>query len=64
VLPPAVACRVAVEAGIVQGWHQFIGPRGLFVGMKTFGASAPYEKIYAERGITAEAVVAAARAQG
>jgi len=64
VLPPAVACRVAVEAGIAQGWHQFIGPRGLFVGMKTFGASAPYEKIYAERGITAEAVVAAVMAQG
>jgi transketolase len=57
VLPPAVTVRVAVEAGIAQGWAEWIGQHGGFVGMSTFGASAPYEKIYAERGITAEAVV-------
>jgi transketolase len=61
VLPPSVTNRVAVEAGIVQGWHQFIGNPGKFIGLSTFGASAPYEKIYAERGITAEAIVKAVR---
>jgi transketolase len=57
VLPPEVTCRVAVEAGVSLGWAEFIGPRGAFVGLSTFGASAPYEKIFAERGLTVEAVV-------
>ena len=51
--------RVAVEAGVRQGWDRFIGEDGLFVGMNSFGASAPYERLYAEFGITAEAVAAA-----
>ena len=55
--------RVAVEAGVRQGWDRFIGPDGLFVGMKGFGASAPYERLYKEFGITADAVVEAAKAQ-
>ena len=53
--------RIAVEAGVRQGWDRFIGEDGLFVGMTGFGASAPYERLYAEFGITAEAVVEAAR---
>ncbi|MFT4253135.1 MAG: transketolase [Caulobacter sp.] len=52
--------RVAVEAGIRQGWERFIGEDGKFVGMTGFGASAPFERLYKEFGITAEAVVAAA----
>ncbi|HUJ74147.1 MAG TPA: transketolase C-terminal domain-containing protein, partial [bacterium] len=63
VLPPSVACRVAVEAGVRLGWDQFIGPGGAFVGLSTFGDSAPYEQIYKERGITAEAVVGAVQAR-
>ena len=55
--------RVAVEAGVRQGWDRFIGQDGAFVGMKGFGASAPYERLYKEFGITAEAVVEAAKAQ-
>jgi transketolase len=51
--------RIAVEAGVRQGWDRFIGEDGLFVGMTGFGASAPYERLYAEFGITAEAVAAA-----
>ena len=57
VLPPEVTCRVAVEAGVGQGWDEFTGRRGAFVGLSDFGASAPYEQIYAARGLTVEAVV-------
>ena len=52
--------RVAVEAGIRQGWERFIGEDGKFVGMTGFGASAPFERLYKEFGITTEAVVEAA----
>jgi transketolase len=55
--------RVAVEAGVRQGWERFIGEDGGFVGMSTFGASAPYERLYKEFGITAEAVAAEAKAK-
>ncbi|HEY3798748.1 MAG TPA: transketolase [Caulobacteraceae bacterium] len=55
--------RVAVEAAVRQGWDRFIGEDGVFVGMTGFGASAPFEKLYAEFGITAEAVAAAAKAR-
>jgi len=55
--------RVAVEAGVRQGWDRFIGEDGGFVGMTTFGGSAPYERLYKEFGITAEAVVEAAKAR-
>ena len=61
VLPPAVTARVGVEAGIRQGWDKYIGSGGAFVGLDTFGASAPYEKVYKHRGITAAAVVAKAK---
>jgi transketolase len=56
----AASVRVAVEAGVRQGWDRFIGDAGVFVGMTRFGASAPYERLYAEFGITAEAVADAA----
>ena len=56
------AIRVAVEAGVRQGWDRFIGERGRFVGMTGFGASAPYERLYREFGLTVESVVDAARA--
>jgi transketolase len=55
--------RVAVEAAVQQGWERFIGEDGAFVGMTGFGASAPAEVLYDKFGITAEAVVAAARAR-
>jgi transketolase len=55
--------RVAVEAGVRMGWDRFIGEDGVFVGMDSFGASAPFEVLYRHFGITAEAVAAAAKAQ-
>ncbi|MEX0612593.1 MAG: transketolase C-terminal domain-containing protein, partial [Pirellulales bacterium] len=61
VLPAEVQARVAVEAGIRQCWDKYLGPQGAFVGIDTFGASAPFQDIYKHRGLTAEAVVAKAR---
>ncbi|MCR4283021.1 MAG: transketolase [Bauldia sp.] len=48
--------KIAVEAAVRFGWDAVIGPQGLFVGMKGFGASAPYKDVYENFGITAEAV--------
>ncbi|MFL5008572.1 MAG: transketolase [Microvirga sp.] len=48
--------KVAIEAAVRFGWDALIGPDGLFVGMKGFGASAPYKDLYRHFGITAEAV--------
>ena len=65
---PAGPVRVAIEAGVRQGWDRWLlGERGrdgkaAFIGMSSFGASAPYDRLYKEFGITAEAAVAAAKA--
>mgnify|MGYP001809773331 CR=1 FL=1 len=53
--------RVAVEAAVKFGWERFIGEDGVFVGMTGFGASAPFERLYKEFGITPEAVAEAAK---
>ncbi|MBE3013153.1 transketolase [Microbispora sp. NEAU-D428] len=62
VLPPAVKARVAVEAGITLGWREFVGDAGEVLGLEHFGASAPYKTIYEQFGLTADRVVAAAKA--
>jgi transketolase len=51
--------KIAVEAGVRMGWDAVVGADGLFVGMHSFGASAPYKDVYAHFGITAEAVAEA-----
>ena len=55
------APRVAVEAGASFGWDRWLGPDGTFIGLDHFGASAPYEDVYKEFGITPEAVAAAVK---
>ena len=55
--------RIAVEAGVRQGWERFIGEDGGFIGMTGFGASAPAERLYQEFGLTADHVAALARAK-
>ena len=55
------APRVAVEAAIGFGWERYTGDKGRFVGMHSFGASAPGGEVYKEFGITVDAVVAAAK---
>ena len=62
VLPNHVRARVSVEAGVTEGWRQFVGLDGLSVGIDRFGASAPYQVVYEKLGVTAEAVAEAARA--
>ena len=54
--------KLAVEAGVRMGWDQWIGRNGGFVGMSSFGASAPYQKLFEHFGITPAGVVAAAKA--
>jgi transketolase len=60
VLPSRVKARVAVEAGIAQGWWRYVGDGGEVVSLEHFGASAPYQTLYEQFGITSGAVVAAA----
>jgi transketolase len=57
-----VTARVAVEAGVEQGWSKYLGCSGGFVGMRSFGASAPYKHLYEHFGITVDNVVAQAKA--
>jgi transketolase len=61
VLPPAVRARVSVEAGVAQGWREIVGDAGRIVSLEHFGASADYQTLFREFGLTAEHVVAAAR---
>jgi transketolase len=56
------APRVAVEAAVEFGWDRWLGPRGAFIGMEGFGASAPGEALFPHFGITPEKVAQAARA--
>ena len=62
VLPSGTA-RVAIEAASPFGWERYIGEAGAAIGMSGFGASAPAGDLYRHFGITAEAVVAAAKSQ-
>ena len=55
--------RVAVEAGVRMSWDRLLGETGRFVGMHSFGASAPIDVLYEHFGITAKAVVEAVKAQ-
>jgi transketolase len=55
------APRIAVEAGVVQGWHEFLRQKDTFIGMSSFGASAPAGKLFEHFGITAAKVAEAAR---
>ena len=61
VLPAAVTARVACEAACGFGWEKWIGTRGRFVGMRSFGASAPAPALYEHFGITPDAVARAAK---
>ena len=61
VLPPAQVRRISIEAGVTFGWREYIGDRGIAIGIDRFGASAPGELVLEKLGITAAAVVAAAK---
>jgi transketolase len=61
VLPPKITARIAVEAAVGQGWERYLGPRGRFIGMSTFGASAPLKDVMQHFGFTLENVVLQAK---
>ncbi len=61
VLPPDVKARVSVEAGVGFGWHRLIGDAGETISLEHYGASAAYEKLYEEFGITPQRVTQAAK---
>jgi len=56
VLPPDIQARVALEAASPMGWERWVGDGGAIIGIDRFGASAPYEEIYRNLGLTAEHV--------
>ena len=60
VLPADVKARVSIEAGITSYWHQYVGDHGLSVGIDHYGASADYQTLFREFGITTAAVLKAA----
>ena len=55
--------RIAVEATVSFGWDRLVGPDGVFVGMNSFGASAPADDLYTHFGITAESLAETAKRQ-
>jgi len=61
VLPPGVPARLAVEAAAPQPWYRWVGDHGAVLGIERFGASAPYQRIYQEFGLTVENVVKKAK---
>jgi transketolase len=60
VLPAGVA-RLAIEAGHPMSWYRWVGDNGVVLGLERFGASAPYERIYEELGLTINKIVSAAK---
>ena len=63
VLPPGVTARVAIEQASTFGWERYAGPTGRVIGMKTFGASAPFKELQKEFGFEPAQIVAAAKEQ-
>jgi len=61
VLPVKVQARVSVEAGLALGWSKYVGPFGKSVSIEHYGASADYQTLFREFGMTTEAVVATAK---
>lgn len=57
VLPPTCLNRLAVEAGSVQGWGEWIGEQGDMIGMSSFGSSAPAKTMFKEYGFTVDNIV-------
>lgn len=61
VFPSDVRARVSIEAGATHGWQRWVGTDGVAIGIDHFGASAPYETIYEEFGLTPERIVKEAK---
>jgi transketolase len=57
VLPPDVELRLAVEAGVSQGWHRWVGSKGRVLGLDRYGASGPAGVVFENLGFTVDGVV-------
>ena len=57
VLDPSINNRLAVEAGITQGWEKWVGCKGKTIGLNRFGASAPANRLFKEFGFTVENIL-------
>ena len=57
VIPPEVTTRIAIEAGLTDGWHRYVGDRGAIIGIDGFGASAPWSEAFSHFGFTVDQVV-------
>jgi transketolase len=60
VLPPEITKRIAVEAGVSQGWERWVGERGEIIALNRYGASAPGKTIFENLGFTADDIIAKA----
>jgi transketolase len=61
VLPDSIPLRIAVEAGVTQGWERWAGARGIIIGINHYGASAPYKTLFEKFGFTVENILMQAR---
>jgi transketolase len=61
VVPSNVKARLAIEAGVSQGWHKYVGPAGDTLTVDRFGASAPAEDVFRDYGLTVENVIKKAK---
>jgi transketolase len=57
VLPSDISARVAIEAGVTQGWDRWVGNDGAIIGLDRFGASAPFRQVYQHLGLTVERII-------
>jgi transketolase len=57
ILPPGVKVRISIEAAATLGWRKYVGDNGIAIGIDRFGASAPYQEIYKNLGLTAQDMV-------
>ncbi|MGH2619175.1 MAG: transketolase family protein, partial [Anaerolineales bacterium] len=61
VLPKQIRARISIEAASPLGWERWVGDDGVVIGLERFGASAPYEEIYRQLGLTVGRIVQTAR---
>ena len=61
VLPPSIAARVSIEEAATLGWDRWVGPRGVRIGMHTFGSSAPLKDVQDKFGFTPDKIVETAK---
>ena len=61
VIPKEITARVSIEAGLALSWRDLIGDRGRSVSLEHYGASADYETLYHQFGLTTQHIIAATK---